>query len=214
MKLFPGKPDKDSHSSSDGTPGLHRRTDRSEQSQQPSHRLTVDLARAERLATMLAHSRAAQFVEVADLLAGMYIYEWERLSKFWDDHDEIEGLLQKICSISPQRWNYWIEHYDQQRQKDEKERLSARRNIKEPRIGGETLPRSSELQTILARAEELTPFRDDVDGRKIPILTSECVLLCIARNQESELSSKLRDTALDLAALERSARDPRRTPQR
>jgi len=214
MKLFPGKPDKDSHSSSDGTPGSHGRTDRGAQSQQPSHRLTVDLARAERLATMLAHSRAAQFVEVADLLAAMYIYEWERLSKFWDDRDEIESLLQKICSISPQRWNYWIEHYDQQRQKDEKERLSARRNIKEPRIEGETLQRSSELQAILARAEELTPFRDDVDGRKIPVLTSECVLLCIARNQESELSSKLRDTALDLAALERSARDPRRTPQR
>jgi hypothetical protein len=214
MKLFRGKPDEDSHASSDGTPGSRRRTDHGAQSQQASHLLTVDLARAERLATMLAHSRAAQFVEVADLLAGMYIYEWERLSKFWDDRDEIEDLLQKICSISPQRWNYWIEHYDQQRQKDEKDRLSAGRSMKEAQLPGEALPRSSELQRILTQSEEIAPFRDDVDGRKIPILTSECVLLCIARNQESELSSKLRDTALDLAALERSARDPRRAPQR
>jgi hypothetical protein len=214
MKLFRGKPDEDSRAS-DATSHSRRRTDNVAPPQPPSHRLTVDLARAERLATMLAHSRAAQFVEVADLLAGMYIYEWERLSKFWDDRDEIERLLQKICSISPQRWNYWIEHYDQQRQKNEKKRLSPARGIKEPPpLQGEALQRSRELQKILTQAADIAPFRDDVDGRKIPVLTSECVLLCIARNQESELSSKLRDTALDLTALERSARDPRRAPQR
>src|SRR6202451_251364 len=44
-----------------------------------AHRLTKDLARAEGLAAMLAHSCAASAVEVADLLAGMYIYDWERL---------------------------------------------------------------------------------------------------------------------------------------
>ncbi len=49
-----------------------------------------DLERAQTLATMLAHSRAARAVEVADLLAGMYIYDWERLSQFWEDQDEIE----------------------------------------------------------------------------------------------------------------------------
>ena len=46
------------------------------------HRLTKDLSRAETLATMLAQSRAGRVVEVADLLAGMYIYDWERLSKY------------------------------------------------------------------------------------------------------------------------------------
>lgn len=214
MKLFRGKSDEDRRAPSDGTPGSRGRTDNVAQPQPPSHRLTVDLARAESLATMLAHSRAAQFVEVADLLAGMYIYEWERLSRFWDDRDEIENLLQKICSISPQRWNHWIEHYDQQRQKDEKDRLSPGRSLKDAQPQSETLPRSRELQKILTQAADIAPFRDDVDGRKIPVLTSECVLLCIARNPESELSSKLRDTALDLAALERSARDPRRAPQR
>ena len=80
-----------------------------------SHRLTKELARAESLAEMLAHSRAASAVEVADLLAGMYIYDWERLSKYWPEQDGIEEYLQQICRISPQRWHYWIEFYDQQR---------------------------------------------------------------------------------------------------
>lgn len=189
-----------------------RKTDIAAQSPGPSHRLTVDLARAERLATMIARSRAAKFIEVADLLAGMYIYEWERLSRFWEDQEEIEQFLQKMCSISPQRWNYWIENYDKQRHDDESAPLSKSRRLRDAPGAGTPLERSTELQKILAWAEEIAPFRDDNGGRKIPVLTSECVLLCMARNPQSELSRKLRDTALDLAALERFARDPRRAP--
>src|SRR6202162_1783624 len=81
-----------------------------------------DPDRAETLATMLAHSRASRTVEVADLLAGMYIYEWENLSKFWKQQDEIETFLLQICRISPQRWHHWIQFYDQRRLKDEPRR--------------------------------------------------------------------------------------------
>ncbi len=60
-----------------------------------SHRLTLDLSRAETLAAMLAHSRASQVIEVADLVAGMYLYDWDRLSKYWDyeDQERVEDLL-------------------------------------------------------------------------------------------------------------------------
>ena len=85
-----------------------------------SHRLTRDLVRAEKLAQMLATSRAAAVVDVPDFLAGMYIYEWERLSRFWEEHDEIEELLQRICQISPQRWHRWIEFYDESRKEADK----------------------------------------------------------------------------------------------
>ena len=64
---------------------------------------------------MLAKSRAAAVVDVPDFLAGIYIYEWDRLARFWEEHDEIEALLQRICQISPQRWHRWIEFYDKSR---------------------------------------------------------------------------------------------------
>ena len=64
----------------------------------PPHRLTMDMARAESLATMMAHSRAASTVEVADLLAGMYIYEWERLSKYWDDKRRSGRISNKFAA--------------------------------------------------------------------------------------------------------------------
>jgi hypothetical protein len=189
-------------------------------SQSPvERRLTIGLARASQLASMVARSRAARQVEVADLLAGMYIYEWERLSKFWKDRSRVEHFLQRICSISPQRWHQWIEMYDRQRRQEGAEMASpwqrlvqrSRSSTKEEPCE-EELPHSSELRQVLLAAAQVSPFRDRFDGRLIPVLTAECVLLCIARQSESEVGRSLRDTGLDFEALESAARDPRRGP--
>jgi hypothetical protein len=215
MKSFWGKREKDGAKTGDALNGTENHSG-------VQRRLTVGLARAEQLALMLAQSRAARFVEVADMLAGMYIYEWDRLSRFWEDRGDVEGLLRRICSISPQRWHHWIELYDKQRREEEKELTSPVRRLglgsQSPE--GDTLDeevklrRSIELERLLQSAGEISPFRDDLDGRAIPVLTTECVLLCIARSTQSEISRKLRETGLDLAALERAARDPRRAPPR
>ncbi|HSY58398.1 MAG TPA: hypothetical protein VK795_02495 [Terriglobales bacterium] len=179
-----------------------------------THRLTRDLMRAEKLAQMLATSRAAAVVDVPDFLAGMYIYEWERLSRFWDEHDEVEALLQRICQISPQRWHHWIEFYDQSRKEASKK---PRLFFPEPKIAKKPaaiLPRSAELELVLRNSEAIAPHHDTVNGRAIPILTSECVLLCIAFNDGSEIGRHLRETGLDISSLERAARNPRHAPLR
>jgi len=180
-----------------------------------THRLTRDLVRAEKLAQMLAKSRAAAVVDVPDFLAGMYIYEWERLSRFWEEHDEIEELLQRICQISPQRWHRWIEFYDQSRNDaDKKPSLFFAEPKKAEKKDARPLPRSAELDLVLRNSEAIAPHHDTVNGRVIPILTSECVLLCIAFNDGSELGRRLRETGLDIALLERAARNPRHAPLR
>jgi hypothetical protein len=178
-----------------------------------SHRLTKDLARAESLAEMLAHSRAASAVEVADLLAGMYIYDWERLSKYWPEQDGIEEYLQQICRISPQRWHYWIEFYDQQRRGDEKPpKWQWPRPAKSPEADAKPLARSGELTALLKIAEGMAPAHDVLDGRNIPILTCECVLLAITKRTDSEIGHRLVASGLSLGELERAARNPRHAP--
>ena len=178
-----------------------------------AHRLTKDLARAESLAAMLAHSRAASAVEVADLLAGMYIYDWERLSKYWPEQDGIEEYLQQICRISPQRWHYWIEFYDQQRRGDEKPpKWQWPRPAKNPDGDAKPLARSSELNALLKSAEEIAPAHDVLEGRSIPILTCECVLLAIAKRTDSEIGHRLVASGLNVAELEQAARNPRHAP--
>ena len=180
-----------------------------------SHRLTRDLVRAEKLAQMLAESRAAAVVDVSDFLAGMYIYEWERLSRFWEDPDEVETLLQRICQISPQRWHRWIEFYDQSRKEaDKKPSLFFPDPKKSAKKNSKPLPRSTELELVLRNSEAIAPHHDTVEGRAVPILTSECVLLCIAFNDGSEIGRRLRETGLDITSLERAARNPRHAPLR
>jgi len=178
-----------------------------------THRLTKDLARAESLARMLAASRASAVVEVADYLAGMYIYEWDRISRFWEERDEIEGFLQRICQISPQRWHQWIEFYERERREEgtRKPRLLFGASEVE-KTDGNTPAASRELNSILRRAEEIAPHHDSYEGRSIPILTSECVLLSIAKNEGSAISQTLRETGLDIAGLEQAARNPKHAP--
>jgi hypothetical protein len=182
----------------------------------PAHRLTLNLTNAENFAHMLAKSRAARAVEVADLLAGMYICDWERLSKYWDDYrqDEIEEFLQRICQISPQRWHAWIEDYDTERRNEERlahtwpplRRLLKRMPDERP------LQFSDALATVLKEAEQITPFYDRTPERSIPILTSECVLLCIARTYGTEITKKLLATGMDAAKLEKDVFTPKRAP--
>ena len=182
-----------------------------------SHLLTLDLSRAEMLATMVAHSRASSVVEIADLVAGMYLYDWDRFAKYWeyDDHERVESLLRTMCRISPERWNYWIEFYDKKRRGEEKAisslpflRKFQKAAVPEPR------PRySAELMAVLKKAEEIAPFRDTSGNRSRPILTSECVLLCIVRSRQTEISRRLAASGMKVPDLERDALSSRRAPR-
>lgn len=178
-----------------------------------SHRVTKELARAENLAHMLAMSRAAAAIEPADYLAGLYIYDWERLSKYWRDRAVIEEYLQRICRISPQRWHHWIEFYDRERREEEKREsrkiLGSLGNAGEK--GASLLP-STELDAILRKAEAIAPHHDTFEERKIPILTSECVLLAMAKIEGLEIGRRLLESGLDVPLLEIEARHPRHTP--
>jgi hypothetical protein len=176
-----------------------------------SHRVTKDLAHAETLALMLAESRASNSLEVADLLAGMYIYNWERLGKYWEEPEQAENFLQEVCRISPQRWHHWIENYDRKRHAEAPTRIQ--RIFRRPKRGsagnGSPLAHSTELRAVLKRAEEIAPYHDEFGGRMIPVLTCECVLLCIAKIPESEIAHRLIASGLDVRGLEREARFPR-----
>ena len=182
---------------------------------QISHRLTLDLKRAETFASMLARSRTSQTVEVADFLAGMYICNWDRIARYWDEnrHDEVEELLRRICRISPQRWHAWIEHYDRMRRDDEKPGWNFFGLLKKEKAGEKPPQPSAGLASTLGQAEEIAPSYDRTADRSIPILTTECVLLAIVRNLNSEISRKLIATGLDVAKLEQTVLRPRRPPR-
>jgi hypothetical protein len=51
-----------------------------------------------------------------------------------------------------------------------------------------------------------------VEGRMIPILTCECVLLAIAKRTDSEIGHRLVAAGLNVGELEQAARNPRHAP--
>jgi hypothetical protein len=180
-----------------------------------TRRLTLDLARAETFASMLANSRASQVIEISDLLAGMYISNWERLSVYWkeENREEIESFLRGICRISPERWHSWIEFYDDLRRKGDRGRgWQPFAKLKKSTPPESAIRPSAALAAVLKQAEEIAPSRDSVGDRNLPILTTECVLLCIVRSFGSDVSRKLTDTGLDATRLELDALFPRRAP--
>jgi hypothetical protein len=190
-----------------------------------THRLTLDLSRAMDLAAMLASSRASQFIEIVDVLAGLYMYEWDRLAAYWpeENREPMEELLRDICQISPQRWNYWITLYDTQRREDEPQPRWKQFGKSQPTKTRVASPvPSATLKAVFDAAEVVSPFRDPQggqgddlrDGTVIPVLTSECVLLCIVKFVASETGRKLAQSGIDVLQLERAVLDPRRSPLR
>jgi hypothetical protein len=178
-----------------------------------SRRITLSLSRAGRFAAMLARSRASLVIEVSDLLAGMYISDWEHLSGYWEDEDleQIEEWLRKFCAISPQRWNSWIELYDQEF-RDGKSEQPWRGKKREGHRETGPLQKSVALEDVLRQAEQIAPFYDRDGDRKLPILTTEAVLLCIARSYGTEVSRNLALSGIDTTRLEKDALFPRRAP--
>ena len=179
-----------------------------------SHRVTLDLYRAEVLAAMMAKSRSSGSIEITDLLAGMYISNWERLSRYWANskQEDVEMLLRRICRISPQRWHSWIESYQASRGDSAKRVWQRLRRSKNGKAADDSPRPSADILSVLKSAERITPFRERSGGTSTPILTTECVLLCILRNSGSEISRRLAATGIDEPQLERDVLLPRRAP--
>lgn len=179
-----------------------------------SHRVTLDLYRAEVLAAMMAKSRASESIEITDLLAGMHISNWERLSRYWANskQEEVEILLRRICRISPQRWHSWIESYQTSRGDGAKRVWQRLRKSNNGKAGDDSPWPSADMLSVLKRAERITPFHERTGATSTPILTIECVLLCILRNSGSEISRRLLATGINEIQLERDVLLPRRSP--
>lgn len=192
-----------------------------------THYLTLNVSRAMELAAMLARSRASQFIEIPDVLAGFYMYDWDRLSSYWPEEniEHVEEMLREMCQISPQRWNYWITQYDSNRKESEPQ--SRWQKLRKPKQ--EAKPQvvpvpSASLRAVFNAAEMVSPYLDSRNGPGkntdipeqggVPVLTSECVLLCAVKFVGSETGKKLAESGLDILRLERAVLDPKRSPLR
>lgn len=163
---------------------------------------------------MLARSRASDAIDVTDFLGAMYLADWDHLAQFWQesDQDRAERFLRRICNLSPQRWHTWIQTYERLRSDARKQSWNPLRKAPKYPAVNPTLRNSSALTAVLNHAEDIAPFADIVGDRRVPILTTECVFLCIAKVRGSQLGRGLAATGLNISELEQEVFFPKRAP--
>ncbi len=184
-----------------------------------THRVTKDLDRAETLAAMLAHSRASR-------TRGSGRPSRRNVHLRVGASFKILGAPGRNRNLPPANLPHQpaalapldsVLRPATPRGRAAKDLAIAERlegvKTKAGQPDGKPLPKSAELQAVLKNAEQLSPARDFVDGRPIPILTCECVLLAIAKRTDSEIGHRLVATGLDIISLEESARNPKHAPK-
>ena len=152
-----------------------------------THRLTRDLVRAEKLAQMLAASRAAAVVDVPDFLAGMYIYEWNACRAILGGTRRSGNPAPTHCQISRSAGITGSSFTISRGRKPTKSRVSFSRNQRNPKRKDAILPRSAELEFVL---REIPSNRAAPRYRQRPRDSDphkRIVLLCIAFNDGSEI---------------------------
>jgi hypothetical protein len=59
-----------------------------------------EFGQAKSFAMMLANERRSRTIEIADVLAGVYIAHFEKLAKYWADPEALEAFVEDHCHIN------------------------------------------------------------------------------------------------------------------
>ncbi len=150
------------------------------------------------IALKLASKRRAGTIEVSDLMTGIYIAEFEHLSRFWEQPEQFEHFAVNQLGCDKPRWFYWCELYNYFK------------NRREEYFKGHVhLNYSRSASIILAKAVELAQRGA---GRKRTLLAevrAEHFLLAICRLENIPLCQQIVNSGLDAKGLEQFLRDLR-----
>jgi hypothetical protein len=164
---------------------------------------------ASTISMVIAHAKQQKEIQLRDLIAGIYVANFERILRFWPDAGTFEDFIAEHCDWSEHRlqtwdrWTYEIQHPP--------------RTISIPLASSFIqLPRkhtffekmfnlSDELKRVFLTAEELSPNKVTSFGLLVPLITPELFLAATIRTDGIELGSLLRESGIDLERLEQMA---------
>ena len=149
----------------------------------------------------------------SDLLAGMYVANWERVSKFWPQPELFEDFIAEHCDWSEPRWLTWQRWHDESQHAPRSGRFHLlykhRGKLKrfgKPRLFGSQFSKSPDLKRLFEAGEKLTPHKVLEQGRNLPLLTPEIILLAFVRTDGIPLGILLQDNGLMVDKLEEVAK--------
>ena len=155
-----------------------------------------DFSYALNFAMKVAESRGSRNLDVCDLLAGLFIANLEKISKYWQNWEDFEALVAAECNVREPRWFYWIRAYNQA-YGPEKEAHPNWALFKDQTV---------ELAKVWVTAGHVAEARGALSSGQRPTLAPEDFLLAIVRHQETALGQKLAQSGLDVVNLEHAVR--------
>lgn len=136
----------------------------------------------------LAVRRRSKEMSPRDLLGGLYICWFERISPYWPETEDLDNLVQTECLVSPPVWFARMEAYD----------AVYRRKFS---FMGRC---SRDVDTILTTARDAAK----TNAPRSPQGWTEHLLLAMAKHSELDISGKLLESGIDLDVLRARIEQP------
>jgi hypothetical protein len=162
------------------------------------------------ISMVIAHAKQEKEIQLRDVIAGIYVANFERILRFWPDAATFEDFVAEHCDWSEHRlltwdrWNYEMQHPPRTISIPFTARFFQLR--RKHTFAGKMFGRSDDLKRAYSKAEELSPNKvTHPVGRIVPLITPELFLFATIRTESVQLGAQLRDSGLELTVLEQVA---------
>ena len=175
-----------------------------------THMDTRHLRWATVFAMLIAFCKRRDELVPSDLLAGIYIANLERVSKFWPNPNLFEDFVAENCDWSEPRWLTWRRWQEETDKAARRWRLLfgihvVRHGKLSKHFDRARFTWSPEWKLLFETGEKLTPIKVSWGGRILPLLTPEVMLLAFIRTENIPLGKHLEETGLLVGKLEEAA---------
>jgi len=179
---------------------------------------TRHLRWATTFATLVAFCKGRDELSPSDLLAGIYVANLERVSRFWPHPELFDDFIAEHCDWSEPRWMTWHRWEEESRNAAKRLRIPFSNSFlalrTKKRLFGSMFKRSPDLQRLIETGEKLTPYKVSWRGKILPLLTPEVMLLAFIRTENISLGKQLRQTGLLVDKLEEVAKRHIENPEK
>lgn len=161
------------------------------------------------MAMVIAHAKQQSVIDLRDVIAGIYVANFDRLLRFWADAACLEDFVAEHCDWSEprfmtfERWTY--EHSHPPRQIPIPFTSMSFHLKSRKKLIGKMFTRAEDVKRVYTTAENISPNRVQSFGRIVPLITPELFLVAILRTEDVPLGKLLRESALRSELLQQVA---------
>lgn len=176
------------------------------------------LRMASTISMVIAHAKQQVKIELRDLIAGIYVANFERILRFWPDAAIFEDFVAEHCDWSEHRlmtwdrWNYELLHPPRTISIPFTSRFFSVR--RKHTFSGKMFGFSDELKRVYSTAGRISPNKVTSFDQIVPLITPELFLLATVRTEGVELGQRLKDAGIHLRTLEEVASQQLESPEK